>query len=352
MPKRILRSVTTIVMLTLLFTSLGVSPTFAAGSPPPPPPPPGVAVDRQSATAQKSSGSPIRVGAQASLKAGKFNADVNALAGTVSTYRALTSDSYWNYKTSFAAGETIRYVGWVYNGTGYGQNIYAWWQLSTPCWSGFLQEGWLYAPVGYPGWYLQSAAACPGAQSFTFWTWYNGVYTSSTASFTVRSTTPVTYTICSNLKNRAYVGGLTGPQVDSAMHLIRPTNNGLYGYGQVFVDTARQLGLNPLYIAAHAAWQSGWGTSAVWLYKNNPFSYGPSGGCPYSCAVTYPSKTQGILSGMAYIKRDYLVSAGPYYTQYGPTLRGMNVHFATDSNWKYGIANLMTSLAAKLNLTK
>jgi beta-N-acetylglucosaminidase len=122
--------------------------------------------------------------------------------------------------------------------------------------------------------------------------------------------------------------------LDTALKSIRSTNNGLIGYGQVVVDVARDLGLNPLYIAAHMAWETGWGTSSIWLYKNNPFGYGAYDRCPYSCALTFPTKADGIRTGMTYIKRDYLTSNGKYF--HGFNLNGMNVHYATDQKWKNG----------------
>ena len=45
------------------------------------------------------------------------------------------------------------------------------------------------------------------------------------------------------------------------------------------------------------------------------------------------------------VRHDYLDESGAYYnSSYGPTLTGMNVRYATDQNWKNGIANLMESI--------
>ncbi|MEI7988348.1 MAG: glucosaminidase domain-containing protein [Chloroflexota bacterium] len=158
-----------------------------------------------------------------------------------------------------------------------------------------------------------------------------------------------TYTIDSYLTDRSGVDSITGAQLDTAMRTMRPSNNGLIGLGQIFVDVAREKGLNPLYIAAHAAWESGWGTSAIFIYKNNLFGYGAYDRCPYSCALKFSSKADGVRYGMTYIKRDYLTSNGKYY--HGLYLRGMNVHYATDQNWKNGIASIMTSLSSKIPVT-
>ena len=345
-----------IVIFVLVLTTLSVGPASAANgpAPTPPPPPPGMTVDQKSISAAAISAPPVRLTVQQSKKLDQLKNAVTTLSETVVASAAATADINFNFKTNFPLSTAIRYVGWVNNNTGSSQTFYAWWYLSNPCGpSSLMWNGWLTAPTGQPGWFINSTTACAGANLFTFWVWYNGVYTSRSVSFTVGGSTPVTYSINSNLTNRAYVSSLTGANIDFAMRAMRSTNNGLIGYGQTFADVGSDLGLNPLFIAALTAWQTGWGTSALWVYKNNPFSYGRYGRCSYSCALTFSSKAQGIRTGMTYIKRDYLVPGGPYYyNQYGPTLRGMNINFAADPNWKYGIASIMTTLAAKLHLTK
>lgn len=185
---------------------------------------------------------------------------------------------------------------------------------------------------------------------YTWWRHDNGGWSASAYMRDAQCKTAVSYTIDSNLLDRTAVDRLTGADIDKALRSVRANNNGLIGYGQAFVDTGRALGINPLYIAAHAAWETGWGTSAIWRDKNNPFGYGAFDRCAYSCAVKYSSKSEGISKGMSYIYRDYLASGGKY--NHGTTLRGMNVHYASDQNWKNGIASIMNSFAKNLNLTR
>ena len=157
-----------------------------------------------------------------------------------------------------------------------------------------------------------------------------------------------TYSVTSDLTDRSYVSSVSGSQLDAALNSMRSWDNGLVGYGQTFVDVGNELGLNPLYIAAHAAWETGWGTSQIWRDKNNPFGYGAFDRCPYSCALAFTSKEDGIRTGMTYIKRDYLVSGGRYYN--GANLQGMNIHYATDQNWKNGISQIMNSLQNRVGI--
>jgi len=150
------------------------------------------------------------------------------------------------------------------------------------------------------------------------------------------------YTVDSNLTELADV---TGPGLDAAIKAIRP-DSPLVGLGQTFVDVGRKHGMNAFYIAAHSAWESTWGTSPLAGDKNNLFGYGAYDSCPYECAWTFKTKQECVETVMPIIKADYLTEGGKYYN--GPTLRGMNSKYATDQNWKNGIAKIINSLASKV----
>ncbi|GAB4156541.1 MAG: hypothetical protein Fur0021_24860 [Candidatus Promineifilaceae bacterium] len=137
---------------------------------------------------------------------------------------------------------------------------------------------------------------------------------------------------------------ISGMQLDMAIAAIRP-DSPLIGLGADFVQVGNNLGINPIYIAAHAAWESSWGTSALARNKNNLFGYGAYDSCPYECAFSFNTQVEGIQFVMNKIKVDYLTPEGQYYN--GPNLRGMNLSYATDPNWSNGIASIMNSLAAK-----
>jgi hypothetical protein len=146
------------------------------------------------------------------------------------------------------------------------------------------------------------------------------------------------FTIDTNLRE---VVNVSGVDLDRAIETVKP-DNALIGLGQIFVDVGNKKGINAYYIAAHAAWETGWGTSAIFKDKNNLFGYGAFDRCPYECALTFETVADGVDYAMARIKEDYLTEGGKYYN--GPTLRGMNIHYATDSNWAQGIATIMNSL--------
>ncbi len=149
------------------------------------------------------------------------------------------------------------------------------------------------------------------------------------------------FTVDSDLTRLATV---SGAQLDAAIKAIR-SDSPLIGLGQGFVDIGKKHGINAFYIAAHAAWESSWGTSQLARDKNNLFGYGAYDSCPYECAWTFKTKEECVDTVMLLVKTDYLTEGGQYY--HGATLRGMNVAYATDQNWQNGIASIMNSLANK-----
>lgn len=138
---------------------------------------------------------------------------------------------------------------------------------------------------------------------------------------------------------------VTGQEIDQAISAIRP-DSGLIGLGDDIVRIGNEKGINSYYIAAHAALESAWGNSALAQQKNNLFGYGAYDTCAFECAWTFDSKAESVEIVMTNVKKDYLTEGGRYYE--GPNLKGMNVHYATDSNWQNGIASIMNSLATRV----
>ena len=150
---------------------------------------------------------------------------------------------------------------------------------------------------------------------------------------------PVTvYTIDSDLNGWL---DISGAQLDAAIAATLPESP-LIGMGQSFVDTGRRLDINPYYIAAHAAFDSAWGTSAVATGKNNLFGYGVTPSCPFDCAVPFNSREESISFVTALVKADYLTPGGRFYTT--PTLRGMEPIYSGNPDWAEGIAAIMNLL--------
>ncbi|MFO7663401.1 MAG: glucosaminidase domain-containing protein [Chloroflexota bacterium] len=147
------------------------------------------------------------------------------------------------------------------------------------------------------------------------------------------------YTVDHNLNE---IVDISGTQLDAAIAATVP-GSPLIGLGQAFASAGRDKGINAYYIAAHAAWDSAWGTTPAATRKNNLFAYGASPICPFDCAVTYSSQTESIDAVMTLVKNDYLTSGGRFYN--GGTLRGMGPIYAPgNTNWPEGIAAIMNLL--------
>lgn len=167
------------------------------------------------------------------------------------------------------------------------------------------------------------------------------------AGLTAASTaTAATYSIDTNLLSDASV---SGAELDDAIAAVSP-GSPLIGLGDTFIEVQRQTGVNAVYQAAHAAWESAWGTSSIAQSKYNIYGWSAYDSCPSSCAKTFDSFAACVKFVMPQIKDLYLEPGGTYYE--GATLRGMNVHYATDSNWAEGIAGVMNSLADHLDLSE
>jgi hypothetical protein len=112
---------------------------------------------------------------------------VNGGGGNVSMSSVRTTDRSNNAKTSFNAGENLRYGAYIANSTGATRTVNTVWSLATPCGSSTLYSGNLTTGTGTQYWTLDGTAAsnCPGSYTFTVRVTYNGQTTSKSSSFSV-----------------------------------------------------------------------------------------------------------------------------------------------------------------------
>jgi len=148
----------------------------------------------------------------------------------------------------------------------------------------------------------------------------------------------VTYTIDTDLNS---IADISGEQLDAAIAATVP-GSPLTGLGSAFVRAARQQGINTYYVAAHAAYDSAWGTSPVATRKNNLFGYGVTPTCPFDCAATFATQTESIDFITQLVKTDYLTPGGRFYTT--GTLGGMEPIYSRNPDWAEGVAAVMALL--------
>src|ERR1039458_4475753 len=116
----------------------------------------------------------------------------------------------------------------------------------------------------------------------------------------------------------------------------------LAGLGATYMQAEKTYGVSARYLVAHSIEESDWGTSAIAQNDNNLFGYGADDSDPGGDASAFPSFAACILYVAQQVKEKYLTPRGEYY--HGPTLRGMNVDYASDPLWASKIAAIARTI--------
>lgn len=125
-------------------------------------------------------------------------------------------------------------------------------------------------------------------------------------------------------------------------------NSPMAGLGESFMAAQSTYSVDATYLVAHAIEESASGTSQISLNDNNLFGYGAYDSNPGSDAGVFPSEDYAIRFEAWEVRYNYLDADGNNYGG-APTLTGMNVHYATDSQWAAKIGNIMGSIASSVN---
>lgn len=153
------------------------------------------------------------------------------------------------------------------------------------------------------------------------------------------------FSIDSDLKTRR--SPLTAVDIDG---LLDDRQSPLAGIGKAVIAAATKYRINATYIVAHAALESGWGTSRICREKNNLFGWGAFDATPWASSKAFPDRETCIDFVMARVADLYLSPTGKYYR--GPFLgnksKGMNVFYASDPNWGSKIARIAQELEEDL----
>jgi beta-N-acetylglucosaminidase len=114
------------------------------------------------------------------------------------------------------------------------------------------------------------------------------------------------------------------------------------GLGGSFMRAEQNFHVSARYFVAHAILESNWGTSAIARDKHNLFGFNADDANPYQDATTFSSFDACIQYVAQFVAQNYLSPSGRYY--HGPTLRGMNVDYATDPYWADKIARIANTI--------
>lgn len=115
----------------------------------------------------------------------------------------------------------------------------------------------------------------------------------------------------------------------------------LANLGDAFMAAEQNYHVSARYLLAHAIEESAFGTSQIAQQKHNLYGYGADDAHPFQDAYTFASFAACIDFVAHMVAQNYLSPSGPYY--HGPTLRGMNVDYASDPNWANNIAAIARS---------
>lgn len=107
--------------------------------------------------------------------------------------------------------------------------------------------------------------------------------------------------------------------------------------GEAFIKASKASGLNPIYILAHAAIESGWGSSYMATNRHNYFGINCVDANPNAGYTMGDDVEAGLINGAVWISNNFYKNG---YT----TLQEMkNGNYATDPQWAYKITSVMNN---------
>lgn len=109
----------------------------------------------------------------------------------------------------------------------------------------------------------------------------------------------------------------------------------LYGAGDTFIRVQEEYGVNALLMFATAINESGWGASALALFKNNLFGQGAVDTNPIEAANTYDTIYDSVVGHALLTGVSYSLPTGKYFhgAFYGNKGSGFGVDYASDPYW-------------------
>ena len=131
----------------------------------------------------------------------------------------------------------------------------------------------------------------------------------------------------------------------------------------------KAYGINPIFVLALSAMESGWGTSCIARRRNNLWGWNAVDGRPCWRVTKFKSYTDGFNIVFPRLKEWYLRTNGKYHRQCQPlehfdryvrrggcsarhcgtTLAGMNCKYSSDPRWAFNIRTQMNHIARFIN---
>lgn len=139
--------------------------------------------------------------------------------------------------------------------------------------------------------------------------------------------------------------------------LSQDINNIFENNYEVFYDMDKKYNINGIFLASIAIHESGWGTSTIANDKKNLFGYGAYDRNPYEYSYQFTDYSNGIETVARALVKYYLnptgteiyddeLAEGTYYNE--PTVKGVNVRYASDEEWHTKVFKYMELLYNRL----
>lgn len=135
--------------------------------------------------------------------------------------------------------------------------------------------------------------------------------------------------------------GLLSPSRLTAAELEAGLLGNLKPYAAAFVEAERQTGINAVFLAAVAALESGWNTSAVAENKNNLFGWSAATGY-----ADFESKEDCIAEVAGCIKTLYLSPDGIYFNGY--TVEAVNIRYNGNEQWETAVLQIVQDIQRRI----
>lgn len=138
--------------------------------------------------------------------------------------------------------------------------------------------------------------------------------------------------------------GLTAEQLNAAAKAMRADNG--FTDMQAFINSENEFGINALFMLAHAAVESAWGTSKYAKTRNNLFGFNAYDSNPDD-AASYASQAASIRFYANFLKTNYLMQGERYYN--GATPHGIFVRYSSSHDSEaQTVVSIMNSLQNKI----
>lgn len=144
-----------------------------------------------------------------------------------------------------------------------------------------------------------------------------------------------TFTVDTDLRSES---GLTAAEIDAYL----ASRTSLPALGGAFVAAERAYGVNARYLVAHAVHETGRGASELATTYHNLFGWNAVDADP-GAATRYPNDAACIDEVARAISGMYLTPGGRWWSG-APTLRAMNVRYASDPAWASKVAALANEI--------